>query len=344
MHTLRESFTRRQVLAAPLAAIAQQQKIRIAFLGGSHSHAWPKFQVVRESPHYEIAGVVEEKPQIRKQFEQAGVRLLSRAALLADPSIEAVAVESDVKPHGRDALDVLGAGKHLHLEKPPAEDLATLNEIVRLADSRKRVLQMGYMWRHNPAVNRALEAARNGWLGEIYQVRAQMNTLVEAQRRPEWGLFPGGQMYEQGSHLIDIMVRLMGRPDKVSSILRRDGRFEDAMKDNTVAILEWPRALGIVLSSTLQPNANAHRFVEILGSNGTATVRPIEPPALSMDLVKAAGSYPGGRHPVQVPPYTRYVDDFDEFAGAIRGQRRIPVTPAQEIAVQETILRASHML
>lgn len=319
-------------------------KIRIGFLGGSHSHAWPKFQVVQKSPHYEIVGVVEENTEARKQYEAAGVRILSRRELLGDASVAAVAVESDVKPHGRDGLDALAAGKHVHLEKPPAEDLATLKEIVRLARDKNRVLQMGYMWRHNPAVNKALEAARNGWLGDVYQIKAQMNTLVDAKRRPDWGLFRGGQMYEQGAHLIDIMVRLLGRPDKVTPVLRRDGQFADDMKDNTVAILEWGRTLGIVMSSTLQPNANVHRFVEIMGSNGTAVVRPIEPATLVMDLVKAAGPYAAGMHPVPVPSYTRFVDDFEEFAGAIRGERKMPVTFDQEVAVQETILHASQML
>ena len=33
-------------------------------------------------------------------------------------------------------------------------------------------------------------------------------------------------MFEQGSHIIDPMVRLMGRPLKVTSTLKRHGPFE----------------------------------------------------------------------------------------------------------------------
>jgi predicted dehydrogenase len=338
-------MTRRTVLAASLAtAQAQIKKIRIGFLGGSHSHARSKYEVTTQSPHFEVVGVVEDDPAVRAQYEKAGARILSREALLGDASVEAIAVESEVQAHGRDGADVLRAGKHLHLEKPPAHTMAAMAEIVWLAREKRAVLQMGYMWRHNPAVNKAMEAARNGWLGDVYQVKAQMNTLVDARRRPDWALFSGGQMFEQGAHLIDILVRLMGKPQQVTSVLRRDGKFDDDMKDNTVAVLEWPRAFGVVLASTLQPNANAHRFVEILGSNGTAVVRPIEPATLSLDLVKAAGPYPAGRQPVAVGTYTRYVDDFEEFAGAIRGTVTIPITLEQELAVEETILRASRML
>lgn len=135
------------------------------------------------------------------------------------------------------------------------------------------------MWRYNPAASRAIEAAQKGWLGEIYLVHATMNTLLAADRRAEWGKFRGGQMFEQGSHLMDLMVRLMGRPSKVTPYLRKQGN--DALADNTVAVLEWPRALGIVAAATLQPSSSSYRRFEILGTGGTALVQPLEPPAFT---------------------------------------------------------------
>lgn len=42
-------------LAAPLAAGVAEPRIRIAFLGASHSHASEKVKVVRENPSFELA-------------------------------------------------------------------------------------------------------------------------------------------------------------------------------------------------------------------------------------------------------------------------------------------------
>ena len=55
-------------------------------------------------------------------------------------------------------------------------------------------------------------------------------------------------MYEQCSHLIDQMVRLMGRPDRITPSSKRDGKFKDNLTDNTVAIFEFPGALGTIVA------------------------------------------------------------------------------------------------
>ncbi len=331
------------LLAASAAGRAQEARIRIAFLGGSHSHARDKVKIVQESPSYELAGLFEENSQLRELYAQSGVKLISREQLLGDKSIQVVAVESDVKDHASHAGQALRAGKHLHLEKPPADTQAAFAELVSLAEKERLLIQVGYMWRYNPGMTAALEAARDGWLGQVYLLRATMNTLIAADRRPEWGQFRGGQMFEQGSHLVDPMVRLMGRPMKVTSILNKHGAFEDKLMDNTVGILEWEGALGVITSATLQPGAGPYRALEILGSNGTAVLRPIEPPVLQMDLVKSAGPYHAGTQQVSLPDYRRYVGDFAELAAAIHSHKPLSVSLKEELLVQETLLRASDM-
>jgi predicted dehydrogenase len=140
------------------------------------------------------------------------------------------------------------------------------------------------------------------------------------------------------------MVRLLGRPSKVTSILKKHGPFGDLLMDNTVATLEWESALGVITSSTLQPGAGPHRSLEILGSNGTAVVRPIEAPVLQIDLAKPAGPYQAKSQQVSLPAYRRYVDDFVELATAIRSRKPLSVSLQEELLVEETLLRASHML
>ncbi len=256
---------------------------------------------------------------------------------------EVIAVESVVRAHARYARIALAAGKHVHLEKPPSVALAEFREVVQLARDKRLVLQGGYQYRHHPGLNAVMEAVREGWLGDIFMVRATMNNQLAVERRAEWAEYPGGVMFELGSHMIDAIVRLLGKPARITPFLRTDAGPGDTLKDNTLAVLEYPRAIATVASATMQPSAGPYRALEILGTLGTATLRPIEPPTLALELVRAAGSYPAGMHHDSWPTWERFVGDFVELAAAVRGEKPLSVTLDQEIEIHETLLRASGM-
>jgi len=335
-------MNRRTFLAAGLgSSLARDvsRKLRIGVLGAVHAHAEEKIPVLGESPDWDLIGVCEEDDQVRRQYSASGVRILSQADLLSE--CDAVAVESDVTEHARHGKLVLEAGKHLHLEKPPATDFAGLQNLVDLARTKGLLLQIGYMWRYHPGINRAIQAAQLGWLGDIYMVRGTINNQLPARRRPEWERFQGGIMFELGSHLIDAVVRLMGAPRAVRPFLQTHDASRDGLADNTLAVLQYDRGLAVISASALQPNSRNHRSFEILGTRGTASVRPLEPPELVVDLERAAGPYPAGVTRVELPPYRRYVDDLADFARAIRNGSSLPVSLEQELTVQRTLLRCT---
>lgn len=324
------------VTAAALAA-EPGRRIRAGFLGTGYSHFRDKHALLRDSPDFELVGLSEADAGVRAKGP-VDARWLTQEELLA--TAEVVIVESAVRDHARHARLALEAGRHVHLEKPPAATLREFRELVELSRRQERVLQIGYMWRYNPGLARAVEAAQRGWLGEVFLVRATMNTLLADDRRPEWAEFPGGAMFEQGSHLVDAVVRTLGTPIKVTPFLQRRRAPADTLADNTVAVFEYPAALAIVTSAPLQPNAGPHRFFEILGTQGTARVLPLEPPALSLELAEAAGPYARGRQEVPLPAYRRYVDEFRDLAAAIRGARPLPVSLEQELAIQAALMLA----
>jgi predicted dehydrogenase len=337
---------RRTFIAAGSASLVGAQTagpIGIGFLGASHSHAEAKLKVVRESRDWKLIGVSETDPKLRDVLAREGVPVLDRDRLLAHPDIRVIAVESAVRDHARDGIAALEAGKHLHLEKAPAQNMRDFQRVVDLASRRKLLLQVGYMWRYHPGVEKALEAARKGWLGNVFLVKGTISNQLAQERRAEWAEFAGGVMFELGGHVIDPLVRLLGKPDKVTPFLRTDNG-NDRLRDNTAAFFDWPHAVGIVQGSTMQPGSSRFRSIEIHGTNGSAVLQPIEPPQLSIYLEKAAGPYIVGPQKVEVPPYRRYVDDMAELAAAVRGERDLRVSHAQDLAVHEALLRASGMM
>src|SRR5574340_310251 len=338
---LRRTFN--TLAAATAAGAFQKAPLGIGFLGLSHAHAAAKLEVVRANPEWRLVGVCEPDAKLAESLRGRGVTLLSREELLRHPETRAIAVESEVRDHAADGLAVLEAGKHLHLEKAPAADMAGFRKIVDTARRKKLLVQVGYMWRYHPAIAKAIEAARQGWLGQIYMVRACIGNLLEPARRPELAEFPGGIMFEMGGHVIDAVTRMMGKPSKVTPFLRSDGGYQDKLRDNNVAVFEWPRAIGMIHGATLQPNSFRYRTLEVHGTSGCAVVNPIEPPVLTMDLAKPAGPYRPGVQKIEVPAYRRYVDDFVEFAAAVRGETSLRVSYDDDLSVHETLLRASDM-
>jgi predicted dehydrogenase len=199
------------------------------------------------------------------------------------------------------------------------------------------------MWRHNPAINAALEAVQAGWLGEIFFVRGSMNTSIDATSRKLYQRFKGGQMFDLAGHMIDPIVRLMGRPERVTPFLRRDGPANDGLQDNTMAVFEWRRAMGTFATASMHPRFMPYRTLEFVGTLGTAVVMPVEPPSLRIDLSADAGPYKAGPQTLSYQ-YTRYVDDLVELAAVVRGERKFPISREQDLLVQETLLRASGAL
>lgn len=330
-------------LAGAGAMLADSKPIGIGFLGASHSHFKGKLAVIRESTDWRLVGICENQRVIRESLQKENLPLLSRDELLRSPEIRVIAVESVVAVHAADARAALDAGKHLHLEKAPAASLAEFSRILKLAQRRNLLAQVGYMWRYHLGINKALEAARSGWLGPVHYLKASIATNTRREDRAELAVFAGGIMFELGGHVIDPIVRLMGAPKKVTPFLRTDAGYSDSLRDNTVAVLEWERAIGVVQTSTLESDAFRRRSFEIHGANGSVIVNPIEPPALQFDLAQAAGPYPAGAQKIPLPDYRRFVDDFAELAAAARGEGKLRVTPEQDLMVQQALLQCSGM-
>jgi predicted dehydrogenase len=312
------------------------RKIKVGVLGAAHSHAKEKVRLLKESSDFDLVGIAEPSEAVRKNF--LNVRWVSDDELFA--GAEVIFVESEVRDHARHALMALRAGKHVHVEKPPSAKWKEMEAIAAVAREKKLLLQCGYMWRYHPGFQAIFEAVRPGWLGEIYQVRGVMMNQLAADRRGEWAEFKGGAFFEQGSHLVDALVRLLGRPKGVARLLR--SRMGDALLDNNVAVFEFERALATISNSTYQPNAFAHRSFEVLGTNGTMTLKPIEPPTLEVDLAKAAGPYKAGKQVVSLPEYKRYVGDLADLAQAVRGGK-LAASLEDELLVQEWVLKSSGM-
>ena len=88
--------------------------------------------------------------------------------LLADESVDAVAVVTPVSTHHDLAMRALNAGKHVFVEKPLASSSDLAVDLIDAAYDRGLVLMPGHTFLYSPPVNRIRELIRAGELGEIY--------------------------------------------------------------------------------------------------------------------------------------------------------------------------------
>jgi predicted dehydrogenase len=114
------------------------------------------------------------------------------AAVLADPSVHAVAVATPAGTHLDVALAALRAGKHVLVEKPLASTYADGQRLVEEAEQRGLTLMCDHTYCYTPAVSTIRELVHNGELGEIHfldSVRINLG-LVQKDIDVMWDLAP----------------------------------------------------------------------------------------------------------------------------------------------------------
>ena len=318
--------------------------IRCAVLGTGHSHALGKLNVMRNFPEWDLVGVCEPDASWRdqRQHEESwqGLTWLDEAEVFDDPTIQMIAVESEVPqllPLGEKAI---AAGKHIHLDKPAGMDLPRWRSLLDKAEEQDLIIQMGYMFRYNPGFNLVRQAVREGWLGDVHYVRGGINSASDPATRERLSQYPGGIMLELGCHLLDMITLIMGRPEKVTPFLRRDGQFDVSMEDNTVAVMEYEKAVGIIESSLLEQGSKERRHFAVCGSEGSIVLTPLEPPEGRLFLNEPRGGYQAGWQDVRFDNIPRYEDDLIELAACIRGEMEFPYSKEHDYITQETVLRA----
>ena len=318
-------------------------KLRAAVLGTGHAHAAGKITALRRMAGVELVGACEADP-LRRPTGSAfsDLRWMNEDEVLSDSSIRLVAVESTMSESLTHAEKAVAAGKFVHLDKAPGTDWNRLARLLHQARRKGLVVQMGYQWRYHPLLRAAVEAGRNGWLGPVYMVRATINQALTPEQRAPLAAFKGGMMFELGCHLIDRIVDLLGAPGRITALCRHHASIEDDLADNTLALFEYDKAMAEVYVAAQQPNGNAYRTFEVLGTNGTFAVQPFSPYRAYTDLRKAAGPYPKGRNEIALPPDLRpvFTPDFEEMSAIMRGEREPSYSVEHDLAVQKALLAA----
>jgi predicted dehydrogenase len=159
--------------------------------------------------------------------------------LLADsPDVVVVAAVHDQL--GELAEQALEAGAHVLVEKPAGISSAEVDRLRAVAQKTGKRAKVGFNHRFHPALMRLAQEVHSGEHGELMHLRGRYGhggrLGYDREWRAEWGRSGGGELIDQGMHLLDLTHWLAG-PLPLHSALLRTQFWDTPVDDNAALIL-----------------------------------------------------------------------------------------------------------
>jgi predicted dehydrogenase len=167
--------------------------------------------------------------------------------LLERKDLDAVVIATPDHWHHDQLLDALSAGKDVYIEKPLSWSIEQGANMVAAVRKSDRIVQVGMQRRSSPIVHECKKLIDDGALGDINLVRAEWYWNVSLRVRPVltskldwkgfvgparnapefepvrfrywryWWAFSGGNMTDQGTHLMDVLQWFTGASQPVAA-------------------------------------------------------------------------------------------------------------------------------
>lgn len=321
------------------------KKIKIGQIGLGHSHGEGKMAAVRKFPElFEVMGYAEpNEAWIEKRGHlqaYAGLPRLSVEELIE--ACDAILIETEVPKLTEYAKMCVQAGKHIHMDKPVHGSITEFEELLEIAEKQKLVVQMGYMYRYNPAVMQCLKLVKEQKLGEIFSIHGEISTQDYPDTKRKYAAYPAGPLYIMGSHMIDLIVYILGEPDRINVFLKSTGMDEICYADNNLAVLEYEKALATVRVSSVEVNGWGRRQLVVSGSRGTVEIKPMENETTMTysDVEIAVKHYEDMKQSipvVDIPKNERYDEMMRAFYRYVAGEENNPFSYEHDLYVHKVM-------
>ena len=135
-------------------------------------------------------------------------------AVLHDSNVDAIIVATANAALAPVTLRAVKAGKHVLVEKPGGISSRELSEIESAAVDSGALVRIGYNHRFHPGFCKAYELVQQGDLGDVMFVRGRYGHGGRTGYDREWRMDPaqsgGGELIDQGVHLIDLAASFLG--------------------------------------------------------------------------------------------------------------------------------------
>lgn len=189
--------------------------------------------------------------------------------LISDSRINAVIVSTTHDSLAKISLATLKNNKHVLCEKPLGIYPSEVNNCVQEAKKRSLIYKGGYNHRFYPAISKAHDLFIKGGIGNLMYIKATYGHGGREGYEKEWRMNKkisgGGELLDQGSHLIDLSLWFMGKVSRINAQLITSF-YNTKVEDNAFLLL---RNKNIVAQLHASWTEWKNRFVfEIYGTTG----------------------------------------------------------------------------
>lgn len=178
--------------------------------------AQPHLSNLRSSPEASVVAVCDVRPEAAKQAAEptSAEVFTDPLAMLEAAEMDAVYVLTPTQTHAPLGAAVLGSGRHLMVEKPVAATLEDADRLVEAAERSGKVAAVGHQWRYLRGAQLAREVLDGGALALVHAWYYWTWPLVGWIAEKATG---GGQMLDQGIHLLDLARHVAGEVSEVAA-------------------------------------------------------------------------------------------------------------------------------
>ena len=165
-------------------------------------------------------------------------------------------------------------GKHVLVEKPGARNVDELRGLISIAESAGVRVRVGFNHRYHPAFQQARELVDSGKIGSLMFIRARYGHGGRKEYDREWRARPeisgGGELIDQGTHLIDLAHWFLGEFEEVDGFAHTYF-WEMPVDDNAFLLLKTKEKKVAFLHASWTEWKNTFSF-EIYGRGGKLQV------------------------------------------------------------------------
>lgn len=212
------------------------------------------------------------------------------AALLHDPSVQIVALNTPPHLHAEQGLAVLKAGKHLFCEKPLALTCADAEALMETAATNHVLLTVDYVMRYNPFWQAAADLSHSGILGQLRHMDLSNHAAGLSLPANHWfwdKTKSGGIWIEHGVHFFDAFAWIAGERGEI--LASSNYRRPDGTTDRVEALARFGATAAHFYHGFDQSGETEQTTVRLTFEHGYVTLREWVPTSIEIVTPLAAG-------------------------------------------------------
>ncbi len=191
--------------------------------------------------------------------------------VIDNPDLDVVIIATPPNSHFEIIMKCIEQGKHILCEKPISRTIEEAEIIFKEVSKSEIVFKSGFNHRYHPAIKKAYDIFSQGLIGNAIFSRGVYGICGRQDYHKEWRANPliaaGGQLIEQGTHLIDLAHWFLGSFSEVVSMTSNGYFKSQTMEDNGFALFRMRNEAIFSIHTSLTQWINTFNF-EIYGSEG----------------------------------------------------------------------------